>query len=58
LNLVDPEEEALNALLCKWVLMAYELEVTNLKLLLNDHIRKVRPSKHKVWTPDPQWILI
>ncbi len=57
LNLVDPEE-ALNALLCKWVLMAYELDVTNLKLLLNHHIRKVRPSKHKVWTPDPQWILI
>ncbi len=40
MNLVDPEE-ALNALLCKWVLMAYELEVTNLKLLLNHHIRKV-----------------
>ena len=56
LNLVDPEE-ALRALMAKWVLKALGPGDSNLQILRRHRIKKIKPDRRGRWPQSLQWIL-
>lgn len=51
-------KHATNVLSTKWILLAFQLGESNLKVLSCHNIFNVQPSKHQRWLPNMQWNLL
>lgn len=56
LGILDPDQ-ALTALLCKWILHALRPSCSNIQLFLRYRLLRTFPNKTNKWSPDPTWIL-
>ncbi len=51
-------KHAMNVLSTKWILLAFRLGESNLKVLSCHNIVSVEPSKHQRWLPNMYWNLL
>ena len=56
LNVID-REEALHALMTKWILKAPNLGESNLHIFLRYRLSKLKPNKRSKWPQSLQWML-
>lgn len=55
--MIDPKD-AFTTFSCKWMLVAFELGISNLKLLLQHKLSRSMPSKHVKWALNLDWALV
>jgi hypothetical protein len=56
LGLIDPQE-AMEALMAKWILKAPQPEASNLQTFLRYRLQKLKPATRGTWSPSIQWTL-
>jgi hypothetical protein len=56
LDLIDPQE-AMEALMEKWILKALQLGASNLQKFLRYRLQKLKPATRGTWPPSIQWAL-
>jgi hypothetical protein len=57
LGIVDPEQ-ALTALLSKWVIRALQPGNSNVQLILRYRLIRSQPYQGAKWAPDPRWAML